>query len=176
MVCTWWSLIKRSRLQALVHSILTATCVLSLSESQAEAKFTQCGLHAGKTGLRAPDIGLHKHTWPFIPAPSALTLFENGAVFIQQKCFMSMFTLISNDFLLHVLTHSQAHWAADRSGSWEVSALPDGTMAILIKEGEEMFNIYLLFRCSALGSYPYTVWFVTRLKQDLDPSYLCEKD
>lgn len=109
MVCTWWSLIKRSRLQALVHSILTATCVLSLSESQAEAKFTQCGLHAGKTGLRAPDIGLHKHTWPFIPAPSALTLFENGAVFIQQKCFMSMFTLISNDFLLHVLTLPHIH-------------------------------------------------------------------
>lgn len=54
--------------------------------------------------------------------------------------------------------------------------MPDGTMAILIKEGEEMFNIYLLFRCSALGSYPYTVLFVTRLKQDLVPSYLCEND
>lgn len=53
------------------------------SESQAEAKFTQCGFHAGKK-VKSSWYGLSKHA-AFISAPSAPTLFKNGAVFIQEN-------------------------------------------------------------------------------------------
>lgn len=70
-------------------------------ESQAEAKYTQCGLHAGKR-LRAPDMGwintqslfLHRVHWLFL----RMVLYWSG------NMFMGMFTLIFNDFLLHILT------------------------------------------------------------------------
>lgn len=58
---------------------MTTVC----SESQAEAKFTQCGLQAGKK-VKSSWYGLKKHAG-FISAPSARTLFKNGAVFIQEN-------------------------------------------------------------------------------------------
>lgn len=64
-----------------------------------------------------------------------------------------MFTLVLNDFLRHILTLPRVHRhstllccdATDRSVRWEVSALPDGTLVILIKEGKEVFDIQLCF-------------------------------
>lgn len=78
------------------HSLL---CLMH--ESQAEAKYTQCGLDAGKR-LRAPDMGwintqslfLHRVHW----------LFLRMVPYWSGNMFTGMFTLIFNDFLLHILT------------------------------------------------------------------------